>query len=198
MVETHTQGGRLTNGRIIPMQRFFQRREKSKLRFGLWAQGSRREDKPPECFALKASRAYFRSPRGLWEIEAPLLKGARKSAHAPGPRVAAVVWKEPGSDLPAHLGVSWGDRRQLELTLGMQTLAAHISENFFFHEDTGTGKHHFGILPLAISLRTQPNRGSPASRAHYFPNPPSSQVFPKCTSLPQWNFSSSPYKPPAL
>ena len=43
------------------------------------------EDEPPKRLALKASGAYFRRPRGLWEIETPLLKGTHKISHALDP-----------------------------------------------------------------------------------------------------------------
>ena len=37
----------------------------------------------------------------------------------------------------------------MELTLGTQTLVVATSGSSFFHVDTGAGKCHFGILPLA-------------------------------------------------
>ena len=34
-------------------------------------------------------------------------------------------------------------------TLGTKTLAAAILGSSYYYVDTGPGKHHFGILPLA-------------------------------------------------
>ena len=45
----------------------------------------------------------FRSARGLWEIETPLLKRAHRISCALRPKAEAVIWKEPGSDSPADL-----------------------------------------------------------------------------------------------
>ena len=45
--------------------------------------------------------------------------------------------------------VSWRCRRQLELTLGTQTLVAGNFESSFYHMVTGATKLHSGILPLA-------------------------------------------------
>ena len=49
------------------------------------------EDKPPECFILKASVPYFLRARGLGEIETPLLKGEHKISHTPRPRAEAII-----------------------------------------------------------------------------------------------------------
>lgn len=42
--------------------------------------------------------------------------------------------------------------RQLEVTLGTQTLGAAILGSSFYHVGAGAGKHHFGNLPLAYYL----------------------------------------------
>ena len=81
------------------------------------------EDKPLEHLAWKTRGFSFRRAIGLEEIETPLLKGAHKSSHVPGPREEEIIWDEPGSALPADLGkASQGGRRQLELTQGTQIL----------------------------------------------------------------------------
>ena len=41
--------------------------------------------------ALKTSGVYFQEIQRAVEIEAPLLKGAHKISHAPGPRAEAVI-----------------------------------------------------------------------------------------------------------
>ena len=51
--------------------------------------------------------------------------------------------------------VSLGSRRQLGLTLRTQTLGAATSGNSSYHEDSGVGKYHFGILPLGYGAWTQ-------------------------------------------
>ena len=79
------------------------------------------EDKPLEHLAWKTRGFSFRRAIGLEEIETPLLKGAHKSSHVPGPREEEIIWDEPGSALPADLGkASQGGRRQLEHTQGTQ------------------------------------------------------------------------------
>ena len=37
-------------------------------------------------------------PRGLWEIEPPLLRCTHKISHIPRPREEAIIWKKQGSD----------------------------------------------------------------------------------------------------
>ena len=62
------------------------------------------EDKPLEHLALKTRGLKFRRARGLEKIETPLLKGAHKSSHFSGPKEEAIIWDEPGSDLPVDFG----------------------------------------------------------------------------------------------
>ena len=50
----------------------------------------------------------FGGPRGLWEIETPFLKSARKISHTQG---EILNWKVPGSDLPASLREVSGEAR---------------------------------------------------------------------------------------
>ena len=45
--------------------------------------------------AAKAKLA-FRSPRGMWKIETPLLKSVHKISHALGPTAEAVIQKLAG------------------------------------------------------------------------------------------------------
>ena len=47
------------------------------------------------------------------------------------------------------LKVSWRVRRQLQFTLRAQTLLAASLGSSFYHVDTGAGKCHRGVLPLA-------------------------------------------------
>ena len=44
---------------------------------------------------------------------------------------------------------SWRGRMPLGLTLGTDTLAAAVFGSLFYHVDTGAGKRHSGIPPLA-------------------------------------------------
>ena len=46
---------------------------------------------------------------------------------------------------------SLGGRRQLQLTLGTQTLAVAVLGTSFHHMCTGVGKDHCGIFPVAFS-----------------------------------------------
>ena len=94
-----------TNRRIITISEILPKE------WAIWAQYQApqhwvlyQEDEPPEHLALKTRESYFGRARGLWEIETPPLKSAHKISHALGPRAEAVIWKEPGSDLPADLG----------------------------------------------------------------------------------------------
>ena len=50
----------------------------------------------------------FRRPRGLWEIETPLLEGIHRISHILRPRARTVTWKEPGSYPSTGLGESTG------------------------------------------------------------------------------------------
>ena len=49
------------------------------------------EDKLPEHFALKVSRAYFREIGVLWKMKTPLLKGTENISQALGPRAEATI-----------------------------------------------------------------------------------------------------------
>lgn len=66
---------------------------------------------------------FWRS-KELWEIETLLWKGAHKIFYDLGPKAEAVIWKEPGHQLILESLLE----RQLELTLGTETLAAAIFE----------------------------------------------------------------------
>ena len=57
------------------------------------AQGScTRKTSPQNIWLWSPVGLTFRRARGLWEIETPLLKGAHRTSHAPGPRAEAVIF----------------------------------------------------------------------------------------------------------
>ena len=85
----------------------------------------------------------------MWETVSTR-KGAHKLSHTPGPRVEAESERSLGHTY--LLRVSQRGRRQLDLTLGMQTVVAAIFGSSFYFMDAGASKHHFGILPLAYQL----------------------------------------------
>lgn len=64
--------------------------------------------KPPEPYIrlpsteCRSAGLTFRTARLLWERNSTL-KSAHKISYALGPRVRAVIWKEPGSDELAAL-----------------------------------------------------------------------------------------------
>ena len=97
----------------------------------------------------------FRTTRGLWEMESPLVNGAHKISRAPGPRAEAGIWKEPGSDLPADPSESPGDRRQLQLALGHRHWGSLFVE-LVDHMAPGARECQGGIPPLASSAWIQP------------------------------------------
>ena len=66
----------------------------------------RQAPSPQNVWLWRPAGINFRSPRGLGEIEIPLLKGAHKISHTPGTRAEAVIWKEPKSDSSVDLGES--------------------------------------------------------------------------------------------
>ena len=71
------------------MQKFSRKSEGSKPHTGLPIPGILHwGDKPLEHLALKASVGR---PRGLWEIETPLLNGTHRISHTPRPRAEAVI-----------------------------------------------------------------------------------------------------------
>ena len=104
---------------------------------------------PQNDWLWRQAGLTFRRPRGLWEVETPLLKGIQNIPHPLGPRVEIVVWKEPGSELLPHLGEppveaggNWSS------TWDHNTGRSHLGSSLY-HVDTDPGKRLFGILPLA-------------------------------------------------
>ena len=86
-------------------------------------------------------------PKGCRK-EISFLKGTHKISIL-GRGTEAVIWEEPRPGPLPELRVSWWDRWQRQLTPGTQTLVAAVVRNSFCHMDLGTGKRHWGILPLA-------------------------------------------------
>ena len=87
-------------------------------------------------------------PRGLWEIETPLLKGKKKIPHALGPRAEAVFNRILGQVY--QLILESLPRRQEATGAHPGDIGAEaLWRSLFFHVDTGDGKCHFGLLPLA-------------------------------------------------
>ena len=94
-------------GGWLQLQRFFPRKEEPKPHIrlpSLWV--VHWEDDPPAHLALKVSSSYSWEgrPRGLWEIQTPILKSTHKISHGPGPKSEVVIWKKPGSDPHADFG----------------------------------------------------------------------------------------------
>ena len=123
------------------------------------AQGScTRKMSPQNVWLWRPVGLTFSRPRGLWEIETPLLEGAHKISHVLGPRARAVIWKEPGSYPSADLGEStgqagdnwsspWGHRHWWQLfwgacsTMWTLVLASAILESSLYVISFGTQPH---------------------------------------------------------
>ena len=69
--------------------------------------------------------------------------------HVLCPRTEAVTFKKSESYLLGDLGKFLREVEELELPLGTYLLVWVILGSLFYHEVTGTGKQHFGFLPLA-------------------------------------------------
>lgn len=99
--------------------------------------------------------APLQAPRKLRKI---LLKGSHKTSHVPGPRAEPVIWKKPGSGLPAYLRKPPEHRWEAtEFHPGTQTL--HWWKSFWgVHSTTWTLiQERFWSLPSSLlNLRTQP------------------------------------------
>ena len=78
-------GGRPINWRIIILQKFSYRSESS----GVW------EEEDPEHLALKARGAWLQEPHSAGGKQTPLLEGAQKILHSPGPRAKALGGQIP-------------------------------------------------------------------------------------------------------
>ena len=93
--------GQSTNGKLIKIAEVFPKEQgglSSTLRLPAW--GSCTKKTSPSTFDFESHQG-LRSPRGLWKIETPLLKGTHKISHVPGLRAEAVSWKAPESDSPS-------------------------------------------------------------------------------------------------
>ena len=86
----------------------------------------------------------FGTAREWWR-----LYWAHKLSHAPGSREEAVIWKESGSGPLVDLGKSPGKSGgHCDLPFGHRHWQ-QLFEEHFLHKDTGAGKGHFKMFPLA-------------------------------------------------
>ena len=108
------------------------------------------EDKPPECFILKASVPYFwESQRTGRNRDSTLKRWAQNLTHSKTQGRSnnlKGVWVRPTC---WSWRASWSVRRHLGLPLGRQTLEEAIWGTLSYHKDTGAGRCHSGVLPLA-------------------------------------------------
>ena len=98
----------------------------------------------------------FREVQKTVKYSDSMLKGHTKS-HTLRPKVEAIIWKKPGSDLPADLrDASWEARGNWD-SPWEKGLAAAIWGASFYHKDTGAGKQHFQIFLYLNSAKAQTN-----------------------------------------
>ena len=141
------------------MQRFSPRSEGSEPHIGLHSPGVLHwKDEYPQYLALKASGAFFQET--LWAVgnrDSTLKRYTQNRIHC-GTQGRSSNLKGPWvRTTHGSWQVSWGGRRQLDLTLGTQTLMVTILGSLFYHMDTGAGEHHFVNLPLASSSASGPS-----------------------------------------
>ena len=95
---------------------WFYPKHKSECHIGLLILRPYTRKTSPENICLwKPVGLTFRSPRVLWEKEAPLLRLAHKIPHTSGPRAEAKICRKSGSDLLADPGWwrgTWNQRFQ--------------------------------------------------------------------------------------
>ena len=143
IVKTYPHSGQSTNGRIITTAEAFPKKQGGWTPHWLPSPGVLCvENEPPENLALKVRRAYFWETQRLFSKKVHTkphmlpTKGRSNNLRRSGVRPTCWSWR-----------VSRRDRRQPELTLGIQTLAVDIWGHSFYRMDTSAGKDHFGTLP---------------------------------------------------
>ena len=154
-------GGQPTNCKIIILQRFSHRSERSETHVrlpslgggGVWHQ----EEEPPEHLALKVSGAWVGAPQD-WgkQTEIPLLEGVHKLSCALGPRAKQWLHKSLGQ---TYLGVLGGS--PCEAGVGCGSLRGHghwwqRPQGILITVSSPRG-HHFGTKtwPYPTACRLQ-------------------------------------------
>ena len=102
--------GQKTDWRISMFQRFSHRSGGSESHVRLPGLGSStRKMRHQNIWLWRSSGLNCRSPTRLAGAETLLLKGTYEISHALRPRAKAVIWWEPGPDLPAGPGEAPGE-----------------------------------------------------------------------------------------
>ena len=112
-------GGWATNGRIITIVEGLPKEQQ--VWAPHWASQPwvlTRKIRLQNIWLWRPVQLTFGRARGLWKIEAPLLKVMHKISHTPRPRKETVIWKEPGSNQELICRSSQRGRRQLKVIMG--------------------------------------------------------------------------------